>query len=46
MKVIKITNWMLDFLLVGDKQAEQAATYGNEKIYEGIKKGYTNSQII
>ena len=37
---------MLDFLLVGDKQAEQAAAYGNEKIYKGIKKWYTNPHII
>jgi hypothetical protein len=36
----------LDFLLVGNKQAEQAATYGNKKIHKGIKKGYTNPHII
>ena len=34
------------WVLVGDKKAEQAATYGNEKIYKGIKIGYTNPHII
>ena len=32
--------------LVDDKEAEQAATNGNENIYKGIKKGYTNPHIV
>ena len=34
------------FFLVGDNQAEHAATYGNATIYKGIKIGYTNPHII
>ena len=34
------------WVLVGDKQAEQAATYGNKTIQKRIKIGYTNPHII
>ena len=46
MKTTKITAWILDVLLVGDKQAEQAATYGNEKIQKSIEIGHANPHII
>ena len=34
------------WILVGDKQAEQAATYCHKTIQKWIEKGYSNPQII
>ena len=34
------------YILVGDKEAEQDATYGNKTIQKRIKIGYTNPHII
>ena len=31
---------------VGDKEAEQVATNGNENVYKGVKKGYSDPHVI
>ena len=38
--------WTLKIFSVGDKEAEQAATYCHKTIQKSIGIGYTNSHII